>query len=162
MKFHFPHALLAAVCLLGQSTHAAEYLPHTERTQGRTYSPAVITEGGKTIWLAGETTTTDLQGNDIRGNAEAQARTIFALIDQTLQRAGGGLKDVVAMTVFLTDARNGPAFQKVRSEMFAKGRFPASSQITVSALAVPGMLLEIQATAVIGDKAGAAGSTAPR
>ena len=83
---------------------------------------------------------------------EAQARTVFALIDQTLQRAGGSLSDVVSMTVYLTDVRNGPAFQKVRSETFAKGRYPASAQVTVTALAVPGMLVEVQAVAVIGDK----------
>ncbi len=141
-----------AATLAAFTAHAAEYLPHGERTQGRTYSPAVITEGGKTIWLAGETTTTDLNGKDIRGDMEAQARTVFALIDQTLKRAGGSINDIVSMTVFLTDVRNGAAFQKVRSETFAKGHYPASAQVTVSALAVPGMLVEVQAIAVIGDK----------
>ena len=153
MKLKPRHVLIAAAsCFAVLSATAAEYLPHGERTQGRTYSPAVITEGGKTIWLAGETTTTDLNGKDIRGDMEAQARTVFALIDQTLQRAGGSLSDVVSMTVYLTDVRNGPAFQKVRSETFAKGRYPASAQVTVTALAVPGMLVEVQAVAVIGDK----------
>ena len=153
MKFHPRHALIAlASCVAALSANAAEYVPHGERTQGRTYSPAVITEGGKTIWLAGETTTTDLNGKDIRGDMEAQARTVFALIDQTLKRAGGSLNDVVSMTVYLTDVRNGAAFQKVRSETFAKGRYPASAQVTVTALAVPGMLVEVQAVAVIGDK----------
>jgi len=41
---------------------------------------------------------------------------------------------------------------KVRSEMFPDRRFPASAQITVSALAVAGMQVEIHAVAVLGDK----------
>ncbi|MDR2332485.1 RidA family protein [Diaphorobacter ruginosibacter] len=145
-------ALALATSFAALGAQAAEYLAHSERTQGRTYSPAVITEGGKTIWMAGVTTTTDLDGKDIRGDMEAQVRTVFALIDQTLKRAGGGMGDIVNMTVYLTDVRNGAVFQKVRSEMFAKGRYPASAQVTVSALAMPGMLVEIQATAVVGDK----------
>ena len=153
MKLTARQVLLAlAASLAAQAASAADDLPHGESTQGRTYSPAVTTEGGKTIWLAGETTTTDLNGKDNRSNMEAQARTVFALIDQTLQRAGGKLSDVVSMTVYLTDPRNGQIFQKVRSETFAKGRYPASAQVTVSALAVPGMLVEIQAIAVVGDK----------
>jgi enamine deaminase RidA (YjgF/YER057c/UK114 family) len=48
----------------------------------------VISEGGKTIWLAGQTTTTDESGNDISGEFEEQARTCFALIETTLARAG--------------------------------------------------------------------------
>ena len=158
MRMHLSTLALASACLLSANAQAAEYVAHSERTQGRTYSPAVVTEGGRTIWMAGETTTTDLQGKDIRGDMEAQVRTIFALMEQTLKRAGGSLGDVVTMTVYLTDARNGAIFQKVRGETFAKGRFPASAKLTVSALAVPGMLVEIQATAVVGDKAGQAAS----
>ena len=143
--------LVLMAIIAAQTIQAAEYLEQSERTKGRSYSPAVITQGGRAVWLAGETTITDLEGKDIKGDFEAQARTIFALIDQTLKRAGGSLKDIVTMTVFLTDARNGGTFAKVRSEMFPDKNFPASAQITVSSLAVPGMQIEIQAIAVIGD-----------
>ncbi|MFZ4286455.1 RidA family protein [Variovorax sp. HJSM1_2] len=146
---------LAAVALaaaLYPHAHAADYMEQGERIKGRSYSPAVVTEGGRIVWLAGETTTTDLAGKDIKGDVEAQTRTIFALLEQTLKRAGGSLKDIVSMTAYLTDARNGASFAKVRTEMFPDRNFPASAQITVSNLAVPGMLIEIQAVAVIGDK----------
>lgn len=143
--------LLAGLALAG-SVQAAEHMEQSERIKGRSYSPAVVTEGGRIVWLAGETTLTDLNGKDIKGDIEAQTRTIFALLDQTLQRAGGSLKDIVTMTAYLTDPRNGAAFAKVRTEMFPDRKFPASAQITVSNLAVPGMLVEIQAVAVIGDK----------
>ncbi|WP_238160252.1 RidA family protein [Pigmentiphaga sp. H8] len=157
---------LGAACALSLlawgAVQAADHMPQGERTQGRSYSPAVVTEGGRIVWLAGETATTDLQGRDIKGDFEAQARTVFALIDQTLKRAGGSLKDVVTMTVYMTDVRNGATFAKVRSEMFPDRRFPASAQITVSALAVPGMQIEIQAVAVLGDKCSPASPCLPR
>jgi 2-iminobutanoate/2-iminopropanoate deaminase len=153
MRSSIPFAAgLLALAFQALPVHAADYMEQGERIIGRSYSPAVVTEGGRTEWLAGDTTLNDLNGKDIRGDFEAQARTVFALIDQTLKRAGGGLKDVVTMTVFLTDPRNGAAFAKVRSEMFPDRNFPASAQITVSNLAVPGMQIEIQAVAVIGDR----------
>jgi len=62
----------------------------------------------------------------------------------------------------MTDARNGATFAKVRTEMFPDRNFPASAQITVSNLAVPGMLIEIQAVAVIGDKCFKGSSCIPK
>ncbi|MGH8135688.1 MAG: RidA family protein [Steroidobacteraceae bacterium] len=155
-------AVLLATSALSTASRAADYMEQGERIKGRSYSPAVVTEGGRTVWLAGETTIVDLNGKDIKGDFEAQTRTIFALLDQTLKRAGGSLKDVVSMTAFLTDARNGATFAKVRTEMFPDRNFPASAQITVSNLAVPGMLIEIQAIAVIGDKCSKSNPCIPR
>jgi enamine deaminase RidA (YjgF/YER057c/UK114 family) len=85
----------------------AEYLGKSEQQKKRAYSPAVITQGGKTVWLAGQTATQDEQGNDISGNFEAQVKTIFSLIDKTLQRCGGSLANMVTMTVFIIDPRHG-------------------------------------------------------
>ena len=126
-----------------------EHLEGTAFQKSRAFSSAVITQGGKTVWLAGQTATIDEAGKDISGNFEAQARTVFALIDKTLQRAGATLANLVTMTVFINDPRNGDAFVKIRSEIFADGKFPASALITVSHFARPGMLLEIQAVAVV-------------
>lgn len=126
-----------------------EHLEGTETQKSRAYSPAVITQGGKAIWLAGQTTTVDESGKDISGNFEAQARTVFVLMDRTLKRAGGSLANLVTMTVFITDPRYGDAFVKIRSEFFRDGRFPASALITVTAFARPGILIEIQGVAVV-------------
>jgi len=126
-----------------------EYLEGTDIQKSRAYSPAVITQGGKTIWLAGQTTTVDESGKDITGSFEAQARTVFALMDRTLKRAGGSLANLVTMTVFITDPRYGDAFVKVRGEFFRDGRYPASALITVTAFARPGILIEIQGVAVV-------------
>ena len=43
-----------------------EHLEGTAAQKSRAYSPAVITQGGKTVWLAGQTTTTDRSGNTAR------------------------------------------------------------------------------------------------
>lgn len=126
-----------------------EYLEGTEFQKGRAFSPAVITQGGRTVWLAGQTAPTDASGNDISGNFEAQARAIFALMDQTLRRAGGTLANLVTMTVFINDPREGDRFVKIRGEIFRPGNFPASALITVSNFARPGIVIEIQAVAVI-------------
>ena len=67
--------------------------------------PPSSRQGGKTIWLAGQTATQDEQGNDISGNFEAQVRTIFSLLDKTLKTCGGSLANMVTMTVFINDVR---------------------------------------------------------
>jgi enamine deaminase RidA (YjgF/YER057c/UK114 family) len=131
-------------------TTMAEYLEKTERQASRAYSPAVITQGGRTVWLAGQTAMRDEADNDISSNFDAQVRTIFALIDKTLRRTGGALANMVTMTVFINDPRHGDRFVELRKEFFPDGNFPASALITVSNFARPGMLIEIQGVAVIG------------
>jgi enamine deaminase RidA (YjgF/YER057c/UK114 family) len=127
-----------------------EYLGGSEFQASRAYSPAVITQGGRTVWLAGQTATRDADGKDIGGNFEAQVRTIFALLDQTLKRCGGSLANMVTMTVFINDPRYGDRFVEMRRDFFSGGNYPASALITVQHFARPGMLIEIQGVAVIG------------
>ena len=125
------------------------HLEGTDFQKGRSFSPAVITEGGKTIWLAGQTTVTDLEGKDIAGKFDEQARTIFALLNRTLERAGGSLANLVTMTVFINDARNGDRFVQMRREHFPDGRYPCSALLTISSFARPGCMIEIQGVAVV-------------
>ena len=126
------------------------YLEKSDFQKSRAYSPAVVTQGGKIVWLAGQTATRDEAGADISGNFEAQVRTIFSLLDKTLKKAGGSLANMVTMTVFINDPRYGDRFVEMRAGFFSDGNFPASALITVSHFARPGMLLEIQGVAVIG------------
>jgi enamine deaminase RidA (YjgF/YER057c/UK114 family) len=126
-----------------------QHLEGTEFQKSRAFSPAVVTEGGRIVWLAGQTATTDLDGKDIGGKFDEQARTIFALINRTLERAGGSLANLVTMTVFINDVRHGDRFVQIRKEIFPDGRFPASALLTISGFARPGMLIEIQAVAVV-------------
>ena len=129
------------------------YLEPSELQRGRAFSPAVVTEGGRIVWMAGQTATVDGDGKDIAGNFEAQTRRVFAVMHQTLRRAGGALADLVTMTVFIKDPRHGDRFVEIRKEMFPDGNFPGSALITVSNFARPGIEIEIQGIAVIADAA---------
>jgi len=137
----------AKLALAVGATEAAAkqcYAPD-ERSQSRGFSRAVTTEGGKTLWLGGETGTP--------GAAfEAQVREIFAGLDKTIKaNGGGGLADMVTMTVFINDARLGDRFIELRKQAF-RTCFPASALITVTGFAQPGLFIEIQGMAVVGGK----------
>ena len=126
-----------------------EHIQGTEQQRSRAFSPAVITEGGRIVWLAGKTTTTDVNGKDISGKFEEQARTVFELLGRTLERAGGSLANMVTMTVFIDDPRNGDLFVEIRRDFFRDGKYPASALLTISNFARPGIMIEIQGVAVI-------------
>jgi len=157
--------LFCALCLIAGLTAQAvpaEYLEGTARQKSRAYSPAVITEGGRTVWLAGQLALTDAEGRSLAGNFEGQVREIFRQFDITLKRAGGKLSDMVTMTVFINDPRNGDRFVEMRRDHFPDGHYPGSALITVSNFAVPGVAIEIQGVAVIGDKCSNASPCAPK
>jgi enamine deaminase RidA (YjgF/YER057c/UK114 family) len=134
-----------------QPATPVQYLDGNAFQKERAYSPAVITQGGRIIWLAGYEAAADSNGKLSAEDFEGQARASFASMDRTLKRSGGSLKNLVTMTVFIKDPRYGDQFVKLRREMFPDGKFPASALITVSGLAQPGMLVEIQGVAVIGN-----------
>jgi 2-iminobutanoate/2-iminopropanoate deaminase len=139
--------MFAIVLLLVVGTVQAKecYTPDA-RAKERAFSRAVITEGGKTVWLAGRT------ASDPTANFETQVRDVFANLEKTIKAVGGtGLRDIVTMTVFINDVRLGDQFVKIRQEVF-KECFPASALITVTGFARPGLLVEVQGVAVIGSK----------
>jgi 2-iminobutanoate/2-iminopropanoate deaminase len=142
-------AVLAA--MYAGFAHAAEYMDKTDFQKSRAFSPGVITEGGRTVWVAGQTATRDNEGRDIANNFEAQVRQVFSQIDQVLKRAGGGLANVVSMTVFIKESRYGDRFVEMRRDTFQNGNYPGSALITVTNFARPGIEIEIQAVGVIGD-----------
>ena len=120
-----------------------------QAAQARAYSQAVITEGGKVVWLAGQVGPADASGRSLAGDFDGQVREVFSRLGQTLEEAGGSLADIVTMTVFITDARHGDRFTELRKGIFGDN-FPASALITVAGLARPELLVEVQGMAVIG------------
>ena len=120
-----------------------------EAAQARAYSQAVVTEGGKIVWLAGQVGATDASGKSLAADFDGQVREVFARLGATLAEAGGKLADMVTMTVFITDARYGDRFTQLRQEIFGDN-FPASALITVAGLARPELLVEVQGMAVVG------------
>jgi len=118
------------------------------RAQARGYSQAVVTEGGRVVWLAGQVAGEDGSGRSLAADFDGQVREVFARLGRTLEEAGGRLSDMVTMTVFITDARLGDRFTQLRCEIFGDD-FPASALITVAGLARPEMLVEVQGIALI-------------
>jgi enamine deaminase RidA (YjgF/YER057c/UK114 family) len=143
-------AAVTLSCGLSTTLHAQQYVKG-ERPQQRGYSLAVITEGGKTVWLGGQIAVVDDAGRSLAGDFDGQVRQVFKLIDGTLKKAGGKLSDMVQMTVFITDVRNGDRLTEIRREIFGDN-FPGSALITITALANPDAKVEIQGYAVIGSK----------
>jgi 2-iminobutanoate/2-iminopropanoate deaminase len=116
--------------------------------KSRSFSPAVITEGGKLVWIAGHTGAKDQAGNSLAGDFDAQTRQTFKNLEATLEEAGASLKDIVTMTVFLADSRYTTRMTEIRNDIF-RDNFPASAAITVTGFADPNMLIEIQGIAVV-------------
>ena len=90
----------------------------------------------------------ELVGGD---DVVAQARQVFANMEEVLAAAGCTFADVVKVTVFLTEVDDRPKINPVRQEIFGDAR-PASTLVEVSALAVPGAKIEIEAVAAIPDR----------
>jgi reactive intermediate/imine deaminase len=78
----------------------------------------------------------------------AQARQVLANLGAVLATAEATFADVVKVTIYLTDIADRARINPVRQEVFGEAR-PASTLVEVSALAVPGAKLEIEAVALI-------------
>lgn len=83
---------------------------------------------------------------------EAQTRAAMDDIGATLKSAGLTHADLFHCTVFLSDMKTWPAFNKVYVGYFPAGQLPARSALGVSALALPGALMEIECQAYAGRK----------
>jgi enamine deaminase RidA (YjgF/YER057c/UK114 family) len=83
------------------------------------------------------------------GDAAAQARRCFEVIELALGKAGASLADVVLTRVFLVDAAHADAVARVHGEVFNTIR-PVTSAVLVAGLLDPDWLVEIEAHAVIG------------
>jgi 2-iminobutanoate/2-iminopropanoate deaminase len=118
--------------------------------QKRAFSPAVVTEAaGRMIFIAGHTGQIDDAGKSLAADFDAQFRQTFRNIERTLAEAGGTLRDMVTMTVFLSDARYTTRMTELRGELFGKD-FPASAAITAQGFAQPEVMIEVQGIAVTG------------
>ena len=112
-----------------------------------TYSNAFAV--GRTIYVsgqhAGESDGTVIGPDDVRAQSVRALEKIRALLDA----AGATMDDIVKLTVFITDVSQRAAVGEARREFFT-GDFPASTLVGITALAMPGLLVEIDAIAVRG------------
>ena len=108
------------------------------------YADAVV--AGDALYVSG-IVPVDAGGAVVGGDdVVAQARQVFAIMRRVLAAAGAKPADVVKVTVYLLDIDDRPLINPVRQEFFGSTR-PASTLVEVSALAVPGARLEIEAVA---------------
>ena len=104
---------------------------------------------GDTVFISG-TVAWDKDMKPLGGNdAYEQSRIIFGYMKQLMEAAGGKIDDIVRITVFTTDIRHQPQFWKARKEFFS-GDFPCSTLVCVSSLFLPELLVEVEATGIIG------------
>ncbi|HZO62759.1 MAG TPA: RidA family protein, partial [Gaiellaceae bacterium] len=82
------------------------------------------------------------------GDFDAQVRQTFANLTAVLEQAGASLDAVVKLQVFLTDIGTLREYGRIRAELMP-GPPPASTAVQVGALALPGMMIEVEAVAVV-------------
>ena len=103
---------------------------------------------GDTLYVAGQIARA-LDGSVVGvGDVNAQARQVFANLEAVLASQGAGLGDIVKSTVFLTDARHIPGFREARAAVLGDD-LPPSTLLIVDGLALPELLIEIEAIAIV-------------
>ena len=114
------------------------------------FSQVVVGSGRKMVFISGQTAW-DEQKKIVGGDSVLeQARQAFRNLETAMKAAGGGLTDIVAVRIYVVDyeAECGTAVGVALREFFSRNP-PASTWIGVSALADPGFLIEIEATALL-------------
>ena len=102
-----------------------------------------------TIWVSGQVAF-DPAGNIVgAGDMRAQADKTFANVAEVLAVAGATMDDVVKITAWLTDMRNYADYNAARTAAFPNV-LPASATVHSPQLVRPGLLVEIEAVAVVG------------
>ena len=110
---------------------------------------AVVTEGGKTVWMRGQCPQNLDDGSNIASLDPAeQTHKVMKNIKQLIEETGGTMNHLVKIVIYITDIKNREAIYQVIGE-YTKGVYPVSTGLVVERLARPEWLVEIDATAVI-------------
>ena len=121
----------------------------TDRAPGAigTYSQAVKT--GDTVYISGQIPLDPKTMEVVDGDIEAMIRRVFDSLKAICEASGGGLSDIVKLTIYLTDLANFPVVNQVMSEYFQLP-YPARAAVGVSALP-KGAQVEMDAVMSVGD-----------
>ena len=112
---------------------------------------AVVTQGGKTVWLRGQCPQELDDATNLNSHDPAeQTHKVMQNIQQLIEEAGGNMQHLVKVVVYITDVRHRQAVYQTMGQ-YLTGVYPVSTGLVVQALARPEWLVEIDATAVIPD-----------
>lgn len=78
---------------------------------------------------------------------DAQCRLAFQSIARIVEQAGGTMANIIKVNAYFCDISKLPDYEKVLAEYFPDGAYPAQTVIEVKSLALPNLLLEIEALA---------------
>ena len=125
--------------------------PELARPSG--FSHAVVTTGGRLVFLAGQTAL-DQSGAIVGSNVVEQFERALANLLTALQAAGGRPGQLVSLTIYATDLEDYRRHGKDLGEVWRKlagPRYPAMAAVGVGRLWDPAALVEVQGFAVIGE-----------
>lgn len=126
------------------------YLNPTALARPTGYTHVVeVPSGGRTLYLSGQIAL-DAQGKLVgAGDFAKQAEQVFANIDAALKASGATFAHVVKIDMYVTDMSQLAALRAARDKYIDTKHPPASTLVEVSRLARDGLLLEVEATAVV-------------
>jgi enamine deaminase RidA (YjgF/YER057c/UK114 family) len=110
-----------------------------------------VTGRGRWVATAGQVALDDAGKLVGPGDPAAQTRQVFANLSRALAAAGASFADVIKLNYYLTDIGMLPGVRAIRDEYVDTARPPASTAVQVSALAMPGLMIEIEAWAICPD-----------
>lgn len=110
---------------------------------------AVVSGHSRTLYCSGQTATDD-DGRPLHeGDLAAQLARSLDNLEAVLAGAGMTLADLVRLTVYTTDVDGLlPHYGVLAGRLGAAGVAPPTSLLGVTRLAVPGLLVELEGTAV--------------
>jgi 2-iminobutanoate/2-iminopropanoate deaminase len=119
--------------------------PDVAEPPPKSFSQCLV--AGDTIYVSGQLAR--LEDGSIGGDGSMLSQATIALgrIKTLLEAAGAAMDDVAKLTIYVTDISKRPEVSAARQKFFT-GDFPTSTLVEVSALAAPGLLIEIDAIAV--------------
>ena len=110
-----------------------------------TYSQAIKVNG--TVYLSGQIPLVPETMTMVSSDFTEQAHQVFKNLSAVVQAAGGELKDIVKLNIYLTDLSNFPLVNEVMAQYFNEP-YPARAAIGISQLPKDA-LIEADGVAVI-------------
>ena len=113
------------------------------------YSHIVEVSSGRTIYIAGQVAF-DNSGKVVgKGDFASQATQVFENLKLALAEVGATFENVVKVNTYVTDMSHLPTLREIRVRYYGKNA-PASTLVEIGSLALPDLMIEIEAVAVVG------------